>query len=115
MQTLIDKLQITDATNIKTTGYDTLLMITTGSTDYTGTKEEAEELKNKIIISMKDKVSDQATTNLGDQYINVRTVAGTKNAFIEAVLTKSIVASVTLPEGITATVNLLTLPSNSIV
>lgn len=117
MQTLIDKVQVANTENIETVGFETLLVViangTSGAANYDGTKEEADKLKNQIIVNLKDNVADQATSNLADQYMKVRTIAGTKNAILEAVLTKAIVASVTLPENHTSVVNLLTLPANS--
>lgn len=117
MQTLIDKVQVANTENIETVGFETLLVViangTSGAANYDGTKEEADKLKNQIIVNLKDNVADQATSNLADQYMKVRTIAGTKNAILEAVLTKAIVASITLPENHTSVVNLLTLPANS--
>lgn len=117
MQTLIDKVQVANTENIETVGFETLLVViangTSGAANYDGTKEEADKLKNQIIVNLKDNVADQATSNLDDQYMKVRTIAGTKNAILEAVLTKAIVASITLPENHTSVVNLLTLPANS--
>ena len=50
---------------------------------------------------------------LDKQYIKARTQAGTKVAYLEIVLTKPYIASITLPADLTRTVDLLTLPSNS--
>lgn len=118
MQTLIDKIQLAGTANIETAGFKTLLVVINNGTseapNYTGTKAEADALKAQITVNMKDTTADDAVA-LDGQYIKVRTIAGTTKAIMEAVLTKALVASITLPANHTSVVNLLTLPANSIV
>lgn len=116
MYTLIDKIQETALTsNIPTVGYQTLLCLvaTTGS-DYTGTKAEADALVAGMTIKVADNTSD-AGVDLDKQYVKARTLAGTKHAFVEIVLTKAYVKTLTLGTGISAVAKLYTLPSNSAV
>lgn len=118
MQTLIDKIQLAGTANIETAGFKTLLVVINNGTNeaanYTGSKAEADALKAQIAVNMKDKTTDDAVA-LDGQYIKVRTIAGTTKAIMEAVLTKALVASITLPANHASVVNLLTLPANSIV
>lgn len=116
MYTLIDKIQETALTsNIPTAGYQTLLCLvaTTGS-DYTGTKAEAETLINGMTIKVADNTTDTGV-DLDKQYIKARTIAGTKHAIVELVLTKAYVKTLTLGTGISAVAKFYTLPANSVV
>lgn len=114
--TLIDKLEKAAAatTDIATVGYQTLFSVLTNeasdATDYTGTKAEADAIVGGTTVNVSDGSNPVA---LDKQYIKARTQAGTKTAYLEIVLTKPYIASITLPAGLTRTVDLLTLPSNS--
>lgn len=118
MNTVIDKLKlVTAAANIPTVGFKTLLCVLTNGAaaaqNYTGTKAEADTLLAGITVNMSATSDGANAVALDKQYIKVRTQAGTVNAFLEIVLTDAYVASITLPQDITATTKLLTLPSNS--
>ena len=98
--TLIDKLEkAAAATNIATVGYQTLFSVLANGGSGTVNVSENSDGSNPVAL---DK-----------QYIKARTQAGTKVAYLEIVLTKPYIASITLPTGLTRTVDLLTLPSNS--
>lgn len=118
MQTLIDKIQLAGTANIETAGFKTLLVIINNGTseapNYTGSKAEADVLKAQITVNMKDKTTDDAVA-LDGQYIKVRTIAETTKAIMEVVLTKALVASITLPANHTSVINMLTLPADSVV
>lgn len=120
MQTLIDKVKLLKAnTNIPTVGFKTLLVIlkngaaAAATSDYAGTAEEAATLKAGITINMSDNSDGSNPVALDDQYYNVRTQAGTDNAFLEIILTQAYIATITLPSDITILAGLMTLPSNS--
>lgn len=118
MQTLIDKLKKAPAaTNIATVGFKTLVCVlangTAEASNYTGTKAEADTILAGTTVKMSAASDGSNPHNLDNQYVKVRTQAGTKNAFLEIVLTDAYVASITLPTGLTRVVDLLTLPSNS--
>lgn len=118
MYTLIDKLKKAPAaTNIPTVGFQTLLCVLNngadGAVNYAGTKAEADALLAGITVNMSAASDGSNPVALDKQYINVRTQAGTKNAFLEIVLTEAYVASIVLPANITRVIDLLTLPSNS--
>lgn len=117
MQTLIDKVKVAAATNIATVGFDTLLVLlangASGAVNYTGTAAEAAALKAGITVNIADNASGTGAIEIAQEYVNVRTQAGTKNAFLEVVLGEAYIASITLPTDVTATVKLLTLPAHS--
>lgn len=120
--TLIDKLEklekLEEATtaNIATVGYQTLFSVLTNEaakTNYAGTKAEADVIVGGTTVKVSENSGDLNPVALDKQYIKARTQAGTKTAYLEIVLTKPYIISITLPEGFTRTVDLLTLPSNS--
>lgn len=115
--TLIDKLEKAAAvTNIATVGYQTLFSVlarASDAADYTGTKAEADAIVDGTTVKVSENSNDSNPVVLDKQYIKARTQAGTKTAYLEIVLTKPYVASIALPGGLTRTVDLLTLPSNS--
>lgn len=117
MNTLIDKLKVAGATNIATVGFKTLLILlvnaATGSTNYTGTAAEAAALKAAITVNIADNSSGTGAAEINAEYVEVRTQAGTKNAFLEVVLNENYVSSITFPSGVTAVARFLTSPSNS--
>lgn len=115
---LIDKIQPASAsTNIATVGYQTLLCVlkngASAAPKYTGTKAEADILLAGTTVKVSDNADGSSPVDLDAQYIKARTIAGTVNAVLEIVLTKATVASITLPDNVTRTIDLLTLPSNS--
>lgn len=119
MYTIIDKLQETALTaNIPTVGYQTLFVLVnngaSGASNYTGTKAEADALVAGMTIKVADNTSDTGV-DLEAQYVKARTIAGTKHAIVEIVLTKAFVKTLTLGTDITAVAKFLTLPTNSIV
>lgn len=116
--TLIDKLEkAAAATNIATVGYQTLFsVLANGKSDagnYAGTKAEADAIVDGTTVNVSENSDDSNPVALDKQYIKARTQAGTKVAYLEIVLTKPYIASITLPADLTRTVDLLTLPSNS--
>lgn len=116
--TLIDKLEKAAATNIATVGYQTLFSVLAknGASDaanYTGTKAEADAIVDGTTVKVSENSDDPNPVALDKQYIKARTQAGTKTAYLEIVLTKPYIVSITLPSDLTSTVDLLTLPSNS--
>lgn len=115
--TLIDKLEKAAATNIATVGYQTLFSVLANEANsdenYTGTKAEADAIVNGTTVKVSENSNDSNPVALDKQYIKARTQAGTKTAYLEIVLTKPYIASITLPANLTRTVDLLTLPSNS--
>lgn len=113
--TLIDKLEkAAAATNIATVGYQTLFsVLASGAANYTGTKAEADAIVDGTTVNVSENFDGSNPVALDKQYIKARTQAGTKTAYLEIVLTKPYIASITLPTGLTRTVDLLTLPSNS--
>lgn len=118
MYTLIDKLRKTVAEeNIPTVGFQTLLCVlnngAAGADNYVGTKAEAEAIMADITVNMSANADGSNPVTLDKQYINVRTQAGTTNAFLEIVLTEAYVASIALPADVTRVIDFLTLPSNS--
>lgn len=117
MNTLIDKLQPTAlSSNIPTVGYQTLFCLLAngaeGASNYTGTKAEADTLIAGMTIKVADNTSDSGA-DIDAQYVKARTIAGTKNAILEIVLTKAYVKTLSLGSGISATAKFYTLPSNS--
>lgn len=116
--TLIDKLEkAAAATNIATVGYQTLFSVlangASGAENYAGTKAEADAIVSGTTVNVSESSDGSNPVALDKQYIKARTKAGTKTAYLEIVLTKPYIASITLPTGLTRTVDLLTLPSNS--
>ena len=116
--TLIDKLEkAAAATNIATVGYQTLFSVLangkSGAGNYAGTKAEADAIVDGTTVNVSENSDGSNPVALDKQYIKARTQAGTKTAYLEIVLTKPYIASITLPTGLTRTVDLLTLPSNS--
>lgn len=116
--TLIDKLEkAATATNIATVGYQTLFsVLANGASEagsYAGTKAEADAIVDGTTVNVSENVDGSSPVELDKQYIKARTQAGAKVAYLEIVLTKPYIASITLPTGLTRTVDLLTLPSNS--
>lgn len=114
--TLIDKLEkAVNTTDIATVGYQTLFsVLANGGSDaknYAGTKAEADAIVNGTTVKVSDGGSNPVV--LDKQYIKARTQAGTKVAYLEIVLTKPYIATIELPQNLTRTVDLLTLPSNS--
>lgn len=117
MNTLIDKLKVAGATNVHTVGFKTLLILlvngATGAANYEGTAAEAATLKSGITVNVADNASGTGAAKVAAEYVEVRTQAGTKNAFLEVVLSENYVSSITFPSGITAVSRFLTGPSNS--
>lgn len=118
MNTVIDKVKlVTAAANIPTVGFKTLLCVlnngATAAQNYTGTKAEADALLAGITVKMSATSDGANAVALDEQYVKVRTQAGTKNAFLEIVLTDAFIATIALPTDITIATRLLTLPSNS--
>lgn len=116
--TLIDKLEkATAATNIATVGYQTLFSVlaneASDAVDYTGTKAEADTIVDGTTVKVSESPDGSNPVALDKQYIKARTQAGTKVAYLEIVLTKPCIVSITPPTDLTRTVDLLTLPSNS--
>lgn len=114
--TLIDKLEKAAAANIATVGYQTLFsVLANGSSEknYAGTKAEADAIVSGTTVNVSENSDDSNPVALDKQYIKARTQAGTKTAYLEIVLTKPYIVSIALPDGLTRTVDLLTLPSNS--
>lgn len=115
--TLIDKLEKAAATNIATVGYQTLFSVLANeksdAENYAGTKAEADAIVDGTTVKVSENSDDSNPVALDKQYIKARTQAGTKTAYLEIVLTKPYIASITLPPDLTRTVDLLTLPSNS--
>lgn len=117
MATLIDKLKVADASNIATMGFETLLVLlangASGAANYAGTAAEAAALKAGITVTTGSNATGVGAAAIDAEYIKVRTHAGTKNAFLEVVLTEAYISTITLPANITATARLLTNPANS--
>ena len=117
MATLIDKLKVADATNIATIGFETLVLLiangASGAANYTGTAAEAATLKAGITVTTGASSTGVGAAAIDAEYIKVRTQAGTKNAFVEVILTEAYVSAITLPANITAVARLLTNPANS--
>ena len=117
MATLIDKLKVADATNIATMGFETLVLLiangASGAANYTGTAAEAATLKAGITVTTGASATGVGAAAIDAEYIKVRTQAGTKNAFVEVILTEAYVSAITLPANITAVARLLTNPANS--
>lgn len=119
MYTLIENLQPVAATsNIPSVGYQTLLCLVangaSGASNYEGTKAEADALKAGLTIKVADATGEDGI-DLDGQYVKARTIAGTKNAMVEIILTKAYVKTLTFGTDISATAKFLTLPSNSLV
>lgn len=110
MQSLLDKVKVTTATNQLTAGFKTLLILAEAENQLTG--EEASAIKAGTVIQMAD-VVDGTATNLDSQYIKVRAEKGTTNVYIEAALTQGVIVSVSLPQGYTLGKALMTLPAHS--
>ena len=117
MQTLIDKVKVAPATNIPAGDFKTLLVLlvngATGASNYSGTAAEATTIKSGITVTQADNASGTGAVEINDEYIKVRTQAGTKNAFLEVVLADAYVSAITLPSGITAVTRLLVQPALS--
>lgn len=118
MTTMIDKLKILDSyTNIPTVGFQTLMAVlvnaASGAADYEGTSAEAAALLEGITVTVADNVSGTGAVEISSQYVKVRTEAGTKNAFLEVVLTDAYVTAITLPSDVTAVTAFLTSPAHS--
>lgn len=116
--TLIDKLEkAAVGANIATVGYQTLFSVLaneeSGAKDYAGTKAEADVIVSGTTVKVSESSDDSNPVTLDKQYIKARTQAGTKVAYLEIVLTKPYIVSITPPSNLTRTVDLLTLPSNS--
>lgn len=116
--TLIDKLEKAAAVaNIATVGYQTLFSVLanggSSAKNYAGTKAEADAIVDGTTVKVSETSDDSNPVTLDKQYIKARTQAGTKTAYLEIVLTKPYIVSITLPDDLTSTVDLLTLPSNS--
>lgn len=116
--TLIDKLEMAaDTTNIATVGYQTLFSVLaneeSSAEDYAGTKAEADVIVSETTVKVSEDSNGSNPVALDKQYIKARTKAGTKTAYLEIVLTKPYIVSITLPTALKRTVDLLTLPSNS--
>lgn len=115
--TLIDKLEKAAETNIATVGYQTLFSVLANKNseaeNYAGTKAEADAIVDGTTVKVSENSDGLNPVALDKQYIKARTQAGTKVAYLEIVLTKPCIASIELPTGLTRTVDLLTLPSNS--
>lgn len=118
MQTLIDKIKLlTKDTNIPTVGYKTMLVVLENGADeapnFTGTKAEADALKDQITVKVSEDATGATYEALDKQYIEVRTIAGSIHALLEIVLTKAYVTGLTLPANYDTLSEFLTLPSNS--
>jgi len=117
MTTLIQNLKVAPATNIPTVGFQTLLVLlvngASGAADYTGTAAEAATLKTGITVNVANNVSGTNAVEIADEYVRVRTQAGSKNAFLEVVLGEAYVSTITLPTDVTAVARLLTHPAHS--
>lgn len=115
--TLIDKLEKAAEINIATAGYQTLFSVLTNeandAVNYTGTKAEADAIVDGTTVNVSENPDGLNPVALDKQYIKARTQSGTKTAYLEIVLTKPYIVSITLPTDLTRTVDLLTLPSNS--
>ena len=79
---LIDKLKpISAISNVATVGYQTLFAVFTngasGANNYTGTKAEADAIKNALVVKLAETASDDGY-DADKQYLSVRTIAGTK-------------------------------------
>lgn len=117
MQTLIDKLKVAGATNIATTGFGTLIVLltngATGAANYGGTAAEAAALKAGITVTTGASSTGVGAAEINAEYVKVRTQAGTKNAFLEVVLTEAYISAITFPSGVTAVARFLTNPAIS--
>lgn len=114
MYSLIDNVEPTALTaNIPTVGYNSLFLVVAngaeGASNYTGTKAEAEALVEGMTIVVADNTADAGEV-IDPQYVTARTIAGTKTALVEIILTKAYVKTLTLGEDITATAKLYTTP-----
>ena len=113
---LIDKLKpISAISNVATVGYQTLLAIftntTTGASNYTGSKAEADAIKDDLAIKLSANSDGSNDYDADKQYLSVRTVAGTKLFIAELSLSDAYVKSMT-KSGASLVNALLTLPSN---
>lgn len=117
MATLIEKVKVAPATNIPTVGFETLLVLlvngASGAANYAGTAAEATALKAGITVNVADNSAGTNAAEINDEYVKVRTQAGTKNAFLEVVLGEAYVSTIVLPTDVTAVTRFLTHPSNS--
>lgn len=120
METFIDKIKVAPAANIPTVdGFKTLLIVAlngaTGASNYSGTAAEAATFKSGTTITSGASSTGVGATAIDDQYINVRTQAGSKYAFIEVVLADAYVSTITLPSNVSVVSRLLLQPAISIV
>lgn len=112
---LIDKLKpISAISNVATVGYQTLLAIftntTTGASNYTGSKAEADAIKTALTIKLNAGTEGDGY-DADKQYLSVRTIAGTKLFIAELSLSDAYVKSMT-KSGASLVNAFLTLPSN---
>lgn len=113
---LIDKLQpVAEISNVATVGYQTLLAVFTngasGASNYQGTKAEADAIKDALVIKLAETTTDTGY-DADEQYVSVRTIAGTKKFIVELSLSDVLVKSMTLTDATLASA-FLTLPSQS--
>lgn len=114
MYSLIDNVEPTALTsNLPTVGYNSLLMVVangaSGADNYEGTKEEADALKAGMTIKVADTTAEDGE-DIDAQYVSARTIAGTKTALVEIILTKAFVKTLNLGTNITASAKLYTTP-----
>jgi hypothetical protein len=84
-----------------------------GTADFQGTAEEAAYIKEHLTINLADNAEGAGAAAIDDQYVKVRTQAGTKYAVAEAVLTDAYISGVVPPGGLVPQAMFLTLPSHS--
>lgn len=116
MYNLIDKIQETTLTaNIPTVGYQNLLcLIATTGSNFEGTKAEADAIKAGLTVKIAENTED-AGEDISLQYVKVRTMAGTKHAFVEISLNGAYIKTLTFGENLSAIAKFLTFPTNSLV